>query len=316
MYEQWNNGLPRPIAFAFSGGASLGSVQVGMLRALHTAGIRPDLIVGASVGALNGAVIADRGFDRGIELLETLWTNLRCTDIFADGSLAKLLCLLQTGQSLFRQDRLAKLIREILCGHSFEELKLPLGVVTTELMSRRSAFFTKGELQPALLASSAIPGLLPTVKIDGRRHVDGCLSANVPLKAAVQMGAASVVVLDAGNRRRPSQPPRCLADRLLDKVFTALRQQVLVDAPLVAQRLPVVYLPAPTIAHHNLFDFAGGAELIEQTAAHVTHFLATAAPPTPGNMCGSLQFQSIQHEETKMVRERQIDQPYTAFAVA
>ena len=94
MNEQWNNGLPRPIAFAFSGGASLGSVQVGMLRALHKAGIRPDLIVGASVGALNGAVIAAHGFERGIELLETLWTELRRTDIFADGCLSKLLCLL------------------------------------------------------------------------------------------------------------------------------------------------------------------------------------------------------------------------------
>ena len=112
MHEQWNNGLPRPIAFAFSGGASLGSVQVGMLRALHTAGIRPDLVVGASVGALNGAVIADHGFDRGIEVLENLWTRLHRTDIFADGTLDQLLCLLQTGQSLFRHDRLAKLIQE------------------------------------------------------------------------------------------------------------------------------------------------------------------------------------------------------------
>ena len=316
MNEQWNNGLPRPIAFAFSGGASLGSVQVGMLRALHKAGIRPDLIVGASVGALNGAVIAAHGFERGIELLETLWTELRRTDIFADGCLSKLLCLLQTGQSLFRHDRLANLIQEILRVHSFEELRLPLGVVTTELMSRHSALFTSGELQPALLASSAIPGLLPSVKIEGRRHVDGCLSANVPLKAAVQMGAASLVVLDAGNRRQSSQPPRCLADQLLGKVFTALRQQVLVDAPLVAQQLPVVYLPAPALPHHSLFDFAGGTELIEQTAAHVTHFLATAAVPTPGNMCGSLQFQATQHAEIPMVHERHFEQVHPVLAVA
>ena len=135
-------------------------------------------------------------------------------------------------------------------------------------------------------------------------------------KAAVQMGAASLVVLDAGNRRQSSQPPRCLADQLLAKVFTALRQQVLVDAPLVAQQLPVVYLPAPALPHHSLFDFAGGTELIEQTAAHVTHFLATEVLPTPGTMCGTLQFQAAQPGGIPGIQDRQFDQPYPAFAVA
>src|SRR5512134_4008488 len=131
MEGQWHNQLPRPIAFAFSGGASLGAVQVGMLRALRSVGIQPDLIVGTSIGALNGAVIADRGFDAGVELLTSLWVRIQCSDIFAGGPLAQLRCLLQTGRSLFRQNELIKLMRETLGVRSFAQLKLPLGVVAT-----------------------------------------------------------------------------------------------------------------------------------------------------------------------------------------
>ncbi|MFN8489938.1 MAG: patatin-like phospholipase family protein [Caldilineaceae bacterium] len=297
MDRQWNNLLPRPIAFAFSGGASLGAVQVGMLRALRTAGIQPDLIVGTSVGALNGAVIADQGLDAGIEQLTDLWTHTRCTDLFPGGALAQLGCLLQTGRSLFRQDGLLRLMQATLGARTFAALKLPLGVVATELRNLRSALFTQGSLHAALLASSAIPGLLPSVTINHRAYVDGCFTANVPLAAACQMGAASIVVLDAGNRRRSEQAPCRLADKALAKVAARLRHQVLVETPRVAQQLPLVYLPAPTLPPHRLLDFDGGAALIERTTAYVARFLATATPPAPGAMCGALQFGEVERED-------------------
>ena len=278
MEGQWQNILPRPIAFAFSGGASLGAVQVGMLRALRSAGIQPDLIAGTSIGALNGAVIADRGFDAGIEQLTALWLRMQGSDIFAGGPLAQLRCLLQTGRSLLRQDELVKLMRETLGVRSFAELKLPLGVVATDLMSRRSALFTQGDLQAALLASSAIPGLLPFVEIDRRLYVDGCFAENVPLRAAGQMGAASIVVLDSGNRRQPSPSPRRCSEKLLAKAAARFRQRVIAEAPIVAQTLPLVYLPAPDLPPHRLLDFGASEELMERTEATVARFLA-AAPP-------------------------------------
>jgi len=314
MNGQWINSLPRPIAFAFSGGASLGAVQVGMLRALRTAGIQPDLIVGTSVGALNGAVIADRGLDAGIEQLTDLWTRTRCTDIFTGGTLDQLRCLLQTGQSLFRQDGLIKLIQEILGARRFEALQLPLGVVATELLSQRSTLFTQGELQSALLASSAIPGLFPAVKINQRRHIDGCFSANVPLEAACQIGAASIVVLDAGNRRRSSQTPQGLANKVLAGVSAALRKQVLVEAPRVAERLPLVYLPAPTLPPHRLMDFDASGALIDRTASYVARFLATAPSPAPGAMCGALHFCEVEPAEVAKFYDAPFEPARAAFA--
>lgn len=315
MNGQWYNTLPRPIAFAFSGGASLGAIQVGMLQALDTVGIRPDLLVGTSVGALNAAVLADRGFVAGLQALEALWLRIRRSDIFAGSTCDQLLCLLQSGQSLFRQDHLSQLIDETLQARTFAELCLPLGIVATELRSRRRALFTHGDLRPALLASSAIPGLFPSVKIKQRRYVDGCFAANVPLTAAVEMGAASLVVLHTGNRQ-PSQSSRRLTDHLLAALATTLQRQVLRDAPVVAQRLPVVYLPAPKLPPHGLLAFDGNAELMAKTAAHVAHFLATATSPKPGAMCGTLHFQTRQPSTTQQLHARHFDQSPSALAVA
>jgi NTE family protein len=314
MDGQWHSALPRPIAFAFSGGASLGVIQVGMLRALRTAGIQPDLIVGTSVGALNGAVIACHGVDAGVEVLADLWRHIRCADIFAGGRVARLGCLLQTGCSLFRPDGLIRLMGETLRVRSFAELQLPLGVVATDLISRRGVIFTQGELQPPLLASSAIPGLLPWVTIHGRRYIDGGFSANVPLSAAYQLGAASIVVLDAGNRR-PSQPHTHLVDRLLARVSAGLRKRVVVDAPAMAQKVPLVYLPAPTLPPHRMLDFEASGAIMERAETVVTQFLATASPPVLGRMCGALHFCEVPPTAAPH-HEPLVERAHTTFAVA
>lgn len=316
MSGQWYDTLPKPIAFAFSGGASLGAIQVGMLRALHTAGICPDLLLGTSVGALNAAVLADRGFTAGLEMLEALWGRVQRSDIFDGTAFDQLLCLLQTGHSLFRHDRLSKLIGEMLHAHTFAELHLPLGVIATEIRNRRRTLFTTGNLRPALLASSAIPGIFPSVQINRRCYVDGCFSANVPLTAALDMGAASLIVFHTGNRRTSSHAPRRLTDRLLSTVAKALHQQALREAPLVAQQIPLVYLPAPTLPPHGLFEFGGNWELMNKTSAHVAHFLATATPPAPGAMCGTLHFQAYPPAAVSQRAAHSLEPTTSALAMA
>jgi len=289
MEGQWYSSLPRPIAFVFSGGASLGALQVGMLRALHAAGITPDLVVGTSIGALNGAVIADHGLNAGIELLADLWTKARCAELFAGGPLDQLRCLLQTRRSLFRPDALLHLLQATLAARAFADLQLPLGVVATDVLRRRSALLTAGDLPQALLASSAIPGLLPWVEIGGRRYVDGCFTENVPLAGACALGAASIVVLDAGNRRSVA-PTHGVAAGLLARASASFRRQVLAAAPAVAQSVPLLYLPAPDLPPHSLLDFADGEALIDRAAACAGRFLAAAPAPARGAMSGSFRF--------------------------
>lgn len=297
MSKQWYDVLPRPVAFALSGGASLGSIQVGMIRALRNAGIYPDLVVGSSVGALNAAAIASYGLDAAVDVLESTWMQLRRQDIFPGGLFSQFLCLLQTRQSLFRQDRLEALISRLQTAHCIEHLTMPLGVLATELTTCERVLFTKGLLQSALLASTAIPGLYPPVQITGKWYIDGGCSENVPLRAAAQMGAASIVVLDTGNLPKSSTAPRHIGDLLLAVLRGALRQRVLLEATMVAEQLPVIYLPTPPLPTTGLMDFAYSRELIRQAETLATQFLAAAPPPRPGAISGALHFQEEHRPE-------------------
>ncbi|MFN8443729.1 MAG: patatin-like phospholipase family protein [Caldilineaceae bacterium] len=303
MNRKWYEDLPKPVAFALSGGASLGSVQVGMIRALRDAGIYPDLVVGSSVGSLNAAAIACYGLDAAVDVLETTWSQLRRHDIFPGGVLAQALCLLRTRQSLFRQDRLAKLIARIQTDPFIENLSMPLGILATELATYEGVLFTAGKLQSALLASTAIPGLYPPVQIEDKWYIDGSCTENVPLRAAMQMGAGSIVVLDTGNVPRAHRTPRHVGDLLHAVVRGTVRQRVLLEAPLIAQHLPVIYLPAPSLSGIGFMDFDRSSELMHQAETTVTQFLAITPPPKPGVMSGSLRCRQVHRQHSTVQPE-------------
>ena len=127
MNERWHNRLPRPIAFVLSGGANLGSIQIGMLKALQRASIYPDIVVGTSVGALNGAVIANYGMDEAIPRLEMIWRDLRREDIFPGGVFAQAVALLRSRLNLHHQDKLGELINQLLSVTRFEQLTIAFG---------------------------------------------------------------------------------------------------------------------------------------------------------------------------------------------
>lgn len=295
MSHRWHNALSRPIAFVLSGGANLGAIQIGMLRALAQVGLTPDLVVGSSVGALNGAVVANWELSEAVNILEGIWCDLGRHDIFPGGILTQAKRLLATRISLFPQDPIADLICQALLVDEFEQLQLPFGALATELMTHRGTLFNSGKIRPALLASTAIPGIYPPVDINGVLYVDGGLVANVPLYPAVQMGAASLVVLDAGNTCQRSRPPRHVAEMMAVTLHAAFRQRVLVEAPLIAAERSILYLPTPCPVAQSLFDFNHTAELIAQAAETTAAFLADAPLPAPGAMTGSPHF----HDETR-----------------
>lgn len=288
--QAWWAEWPRPVAFVFSGGGSLGAVQVGQLEALAAFGMEPDLVVGVSVGALNGAILAEKGLVDALPVLKEIWHGLTREHIFPGGLLSQALCLIQTRLNLFRQDRLGDLICRTLTARRFQDLMLPFGVLATELLANRGCLFRQGPLHPALLASSAIPGIYPPQIIDGVVYVDGGLTANVPLAAAEEMGAGAIVVLDAGNTCHRRQAPKHLADLMAAVMHTTLRQRVLVEAAVLAERLPILYLPTPCITDIGLLDFQATDQLIEQSRDLTISFLAAACPPRPGQMVGSPHF--------------------------
>ncbi len=188
---------PGPVAFVFSGGSALGALQVGMLRAVHDAGIRPDFLVGTSAGALNAAFIG-RGFTAArIDELAGIWSALRTKDVFPGlGLLSSLRSLIGSG-TLASPAGLEKII-ERHAPATHEELAIPAAVVASDLATGSAVAFRNGDLRRHVLASASIPGVFPPVRVDGQTFVDGGVSSHVPLLPARDLGARTMVVLDTG----------------------------------------------------------------------------------------------------------------------
>jgi NTE family protein len=282
--------LPRPLAFVFSGGANLGAVQVGMLKALCEAGIYPDLAVGASVGALNAALIANHGLEKGTAILENIWRTIRRGDLFPGGALAQAWRLLRSRTHLHPNNGLAALICRWLTVTTLEELRMPLGVLATDLVRQRGMLFNCGPLHQALLASTAIPGVYPPVEIGGVTYIDGGFTSNVPLLAALRMGARSVVVLDVGGSCAPHEQPHNIADMVVTAIRASLRNRVLLEIPAVTTAAPVLYLPSPCLEKNPLLDFTSSVQLMAEAEDICSVFLATCATPQIGHMVGEPHF--------------------------
>lgn len=302
MKNRWQDVLPRPIAFVLSGGAALDAIQVGMLQALTAVNLQPDIIVGTSAGALNGAMVADLGLAAATEMLTDLWLSFIREDFFPGGRISQARQLLATRNSIFPNDHLSEIVCRLLTVSRIEALQLPFGALATELNTLHGALFTSGDLRLTLLASAAIPGVFPPVEIQGKTYVDGALSANVPLRAAAAMGAASLVVLDAGEICHRGQTPRHVAEMFLAAMQATMRQRVRVEAPVMARERPLLYLPTPCPLSNSTLDFSESGRLMAQAEQMALDFLETAVVPTPGQMSGAPHF----HDDEPMLELMQI----------
>lgn len=186
-------------AFVLSGGANLGAVQVGMLQALDAEGIRPDLVIGTSVGALNGAWVAA---GRPIDDLADLWRSLRTRDIFPVRPLLGLRGFLGRTTALVPSSGLRQLLNRHIPFARLENVPLPFSVIATEVCTGREVQIDRGPTVPAILASSAIPVVFRPVEIDGRMLIDGGIVDNTPISKAIAFGATDVWVLSTSCRSR------------------------------------------------------------------------------------------------------------------
>jgi NTE family protein len=274
--------LPGPVGFVLGGGGSLGAMQVGMLRALAEVGITPDLLVGTSVGSLNAAVLAMPGDDSPARL-HKIWSQMTKHEAFPGGVLSQVRTLRHSKTHLFPNSGLAAIVDEHLGpGARFEDLALPLGVVVTDVDTAEPILIRSGELKPALLASAAIPGIYPPVSHDGKLLYDGGLVANVPMRQALAMGARSLVVLDCAVPGKLPAAPRTFAEVMMFTAMISMRNQAVLEAPLAAAQVPVVYLPGPAPIRLSPLDFSHTEELTDQAFQSARTFLAEITVEGPG----------------------------------
>ncbi len=245
--------LPQPVAFVLGGGASLGAVQVGMLQALGEIGLRPDLVVGTSVGALNGAVLAERP-DEAAAILREVWSDLERRDLIPRNLLSLVWRLTQSASSLIGPEGIEHVAEQVLHAETFEDLVVPLAAVTLDLDSGVRRVLDSGPLLPALLASAAIPGLFPPVTVDGHVLVDGGAVANVPVLEALDRGAGSMVVLDC-TVPGPPGTYRTVAEVVMRVAALELRAQLETALSTATRSVPVLVLDAPGPRSVSMFDF-------------------------------------------------------------
>jgi NTE family protein len=274
--------LPRPVGYVLGGGGSLGAVQVGMLQALGERDVPPDIVAGTSVGALNGAVLALEP-KSAANRLSHLWSRMTRDRVFPGGLLAQARTLQHTRTHLFSSTGLSTVIADFLGAEmTFADLALPFAAVTTDIATARPHVLRDGLLLPALLASSAIPGIFPPVELGSIRLYDGGLVANVPMRQAVAMGARSLVVLDCNFPGSIPEVSGSIAEVLFYTVLVTIRSQAVLEAPLVAADVPVVYLHGPEPLRVSPLDFRQTGTLIETAYGAARAFLDKLHVSGPG----------------------------------
>jgi NTE family protein len=235
---------PTAAAFVLGGGGLLGAAEVGMLQALTAAGIAPDLVLGSSVGAVNGAAIAADPSPQAVDRLTQLWTALGSDDVFASSLLGQMRTLARSRTYLHQNSRLRALIDEQSAGLAIEDLAVPFQCVAVSIETARARWFDRGPVTDAVLASCAVPGLLPPVLIDGEHYLDGGLVDSLPLGRAVALGATTIYVLHVGRIERPLEPPKWPWEVGLVAFEVARRHRFVEDLSNVPDGVRVHVLPS------------------------------------------------------------------------
>ena len=258
------NELPKT-AFVLSGGASLGAVQAGMLRALYERGIAPDLIVGTSVGALNGAFLASRPpTPATAQRLAEVWRGVSRWNVFPLNPLTGFFGFFGARDHLVSDRGLRSLVADNLKLGPLEDSPVPLHVITTDLLSGRELRLSTGDAFEAVIASAAIPGVFPAVEREGQLLIDGGVANNTPIVDAIELGAERIYVLPPGNACDLPEPPRGAVAMLLHAMSLLVMRRLLVEVEMLRDRAELIVLPPPCPLTIAPIDFSRADELIRR----------------------------------------------------
>src|SRR6202162_1430998 len=249
-------------AFAISGGGARGAAQVGMLRALIERDIIPDLCVGVSIGPWKDAWLAHRPDLEWVQSLEAVWHQVsrRSLDMVWWRAARN---MMRRKPSLYEGGGLSRFIAQHLQVSNFEDLAVPLHTVAIDLTMGKKAVFSHGPRGPAVLPSSATPGVLPPVMIGGRQHVDGGLVDPTGLDTAIELGARRVYVLDSGYAGRLPTPLGSM-NAIVDHTFQiAAQHRTRWTIKQMGRAVEIIHLrPSAGFLRHSM-DFGATKDYID-----------------------------------------------------
>ncbi len=267
---------PARTAFVLGGGGLLGAHEVGMLAALAEAGIRPDLVLGTSIGAINGVFVAADP-DGAAKRLETVWRSDVVRIAFRSSIIGRLGTLARSGTHLHGNLPLRRLLGEHLQERRFDQLAVPFQCVAASVERAAAHWFHSGAIIPAVLASAAVPGLLPPVRIAGEHFFDGGLVHSIPVGRAVQLGARRIFVLHVGRIEQPLVVPRRPWEVGLVAFEIARRHRFVEEMATLPADVTVHVLPAGTNGRTDL-----AAQLRYRDHSRVEEYISRARAATTG----------------------------------
>jgi NTE family protein len=241
-------------AWVLRGGASFGAAQVGMAQALLEAGHVPDLLYGTSVGSINATWLAAGPTLDRLRGLEELWLKVTTRDVFPLRLSPLLLGITGRNDHLVSPDSLRRWLNRSSPLRCIEDASVPLTVVATDIENGDQVLIDKGPVVEALMASSAMPGIFPPVRLMGRWLVDGGVASDTPLWAAADAGADRAFVLPS-IAASPSGPPRTALEAVLRSASISLARESARAMAAWAGRLEVYALPAPVVPGASPFRF-------------------------------------------------------------
>jgi len=278
------------VAFVLGGGGVRGAVQVGMLQALFEAGVAPDLVVGTSIGAINGAAVAADPSVAVVDRLGAAWASPTAEQVYGEPWYRQLTRLARSRTHLYDPAALRRLIAGTLGEHStFEDLAVPLVVAAASIERASEHWFDTGPLVEAVLASASVPGALPPTEIRGEHYVDGGMVNSIPLGEAVRRGATTVYVLQVGRIEEPLTVPAKPSDVARVSFEIARRHRYFRELE-EARRVATVHV-LPTGGALPGDEKLGAFRRMDSTAARIGQSYAAArdylaavpdAPDAPG----------------------------------
>lgn len=272
MSAETQGGLGKT-AFVLAGGGSLGAIQVGMMHALAANGISANMVVGSSVGAINGAYYAGAPTLKGVLELETIWRGLRRRDVFPV-TWRTLVGFIRRRDFLIPHDGIRKLIDDHLPYRNLQDAQLPIHIVTTDIVTGESVVLSEGPAAEAIIASTAIPGAFAPVPYKDHYLVDGAISANTPVKVAISKGARRLIILPTGYACAAETPPIGAVANALHALTLLIARQLVSELEDLSPDIEYCVVPPLCPLAGSPYDFSRSSDLIASAIRNTDAWLA------------------------------------------
>jgi NTE family protein len=245
-----------------------------MLRALVAHGAKADMVVGSSVGALNGAYFAGAPDVDGVSRLAEIWLGLKREDVFPV-NLRSIMSFAMRRDYLVSSQGVRRLVETHLPFRNLEEAAVPLHVVATDMLSGEAVILSRGPAADAIVASAAIPAAFPPVAIGSYHLADGAITSNTPVSIAARLGATRLVVLPTGYGCALRRPPAGAIASALHALTLLIARQLQHELAGLPPQIDFCVVPPLCPLEASPYDFSMTGQLIEWAAASTGEWIAS-----------------------------------------